>query len=487
MRERKSEANILIVGSTTRKIVALHSGKRWVIGRSAEGDVDIVFDEAIVSRVHGEFYSEGEDWYYHDLNSSNGTFIDEYHVYHEDIAVPLKDGTVLRIDDERSLGKAHSAGILIYFFYGNFESRYDSFPLNKGQSEITIGRAKQNDIVLDTITASRKHGVLYRDGGRLMYKDLGSTSGTYLNSVPVSAPVEITPKDVLIAGNIKLIYTGDMFIYTKPDAGSYLTIKELSRVVNDSDRKGQKKTILNDVNVGIQEGKLVAVLGGSGAGKTTFMHCVIGYEKATSGTVEVDGINILNDEKLIKDKIGYVPQDDLLRPNLTTLKTLDYIGRIRLPKDVNAEDRKNRIISTLRDLDLPEDVWNSQIRKLSGGQRKRVSVASELISDPPLMFLDEPTSGLDPETETKFVRLMKRLAHNNGKTMIVVTHTIRNIMDFDIVLFFGPGGKLCFSGSPQSALNYFGVTDFVDIYDRASKNTDVYSNECREKNRRRLG
>ena len=160
----------------------------------------------------------------------------------------------------------------------------------------------------------------------------------------------------------------------------------------------------------------------------------------------------------MKKQIGYVPQEDLLRDNISLKNTLDYIGKLRLPTDVSKQERLQKIDSVLEMLNLDSSLKNSKIRKLSGGQRKRVSIASELISDPPLLFLDEPTSGLDPETETDLMYQLRDLSHNGGKTLVVITHTIQNIMLFDMVLFFGPGGKLCYAGGPGQAMAEFGST-----------------------------
>ena len=182
---------------------------------------------------------------------------------------------------------------------------------------------------------------------------------------------------------------------------------------------------------------------------------------------------------VMKKQIGYVPQEDLLRNGLSLESTLDYIGMMRLPQDVSKTERKQKIDNVLSMLNLDHSLKKSRIKKLSGGQRKRVSIASELISDPPLLFLDERTSGLDPETETDLIKLLRELAHKEGKTLIVITHTIKNIMMFDMVMFFGPGGRLCYAGGPGQAMAQFRVNDFVDIYPIVRENAPQLAARCR--------
>ena len=441
---------------------------------------DIAFRAPIVSRMHGRFlYMDGR-WFYHDDGSTNGTYIDGYHAAGDDRIFPMQNGTILRIDDGGYREEYRRGGVLMYFCEGDLNQRWITQSLDFAEGDtIMLGRDPACRIHLETVTVSRQHGMFYRQDGRLFYRDMNSRNGTILNGRVVTGPVEIHPKDVMIAGNVRLIIADGIIMYTTPDSGGYLQIRGLTRVVNDAEHKGMKKTILNDVNVDISAGKLVAVLGTSGAGKTTFLNCAIGYEEATAGSVMINGSDLYKNKNILKKQMGYVPQEDLLRDGLSLQSTLDYIGRMRLPSDVSKPERQQKIDSVLAMLDLDLSLKKSRIKKLSGGQRKRVSIASELISDPPLLFLDEPTSGLDPETETGLILLLRELAHNEGKTLIVITHTIKNIMQFDMVMFFGPGGKLCYAGSPGQALTEFGVNDFTDIYTMVRTNTDFYAQKCR--------
>src|SRR5439155_9732150 len=147
---------------------------------------------------------------------------------------------------------------------------------------------------------------------------------------------------------------------------------------------------------------------------------------------------------------------------LTPFQALDYSARLRLPGDMDTEERHQRVLDTLETLGIAERK-NVAIQRLSGGQRKRVSIGAELITRPGLFFLDEATSGLDPGTENQMMRLLRRLA-DQGHTIVLITHATKNVMLCDQVLFLARGGHLAYFGPPDRALTYFGVSDFDEIY-----------------------
>lgn len=425
---------------------------------------DIALRSSIASKEHGMFrYIQGY-WYYKNTKGRNGTFVDGHYLHDTQQLYKLSEGSVIRIDSGHDDDQYRHKGVLIYFSTADSNQRWKRTVLDfRNRGMIVCGRGEDCDIQLDTVSVSRHHGMFTQKNGQLAYRDLGSTNGTFKNGEKIAGETIVHEKDILVLGNVQMICLNNIIIYTAPDSGGYLEISDLTRIVDDAEHKGSKKVILDRVTVDIPAGKLAAVLGTSGAGKTTFLNSAMAYEEATSGSVKINGNDLYENKKVMKKQIGYVPQDDLLRSGLSLWKTLEYTGRLRLPKDVGREERHRKIDSVIRMLGL-EDQKNNRIRKLSGGQRKRVSIASELISDPPLLFLDEPTSGLDPQTETELVETMADLAHKQGKTLVVNTHTIMNIDKFDMILFFGPGGRLCFSGTPAQALSTFKVDRVADIY-----------------------
>jgi ABC-type multidrug transport system ATPase subunit len=325
-----------------------------------------------------------------------------------------------------------------------------------------------------------------RNGNQWLYQDLNSKNGTFINRVAVKGIQTLNEKDIIQIVNVKIIYTRGMLIYNLPNAGCELRIDNISKQVKcpktdpSYGMNNHMKCILDRVTVTVEPSEFVAVLGGSGAGKTTFLNCINGYEEATSGAVYMDGINLYQHKDTLKKQIGYVPQEDLLRNGISVRQTLRYIAKMRLPADVSKDEREKRIDQTFDMLGLDAKCQASDVKKVSGGQRKRVSIASELVSDPPILFLDEPTSGLDPETETNLIGSLRQLAHTHEKTVIVITHTLKNIDMFDKILFFAPGGKLCFAGAPEEAYELFQVKDMTEVYRLVRENTAWYEQNYRE-------
>lgn len=452
------------------------------LGRKGASDKnDIFVDSEITSSEHGVFYRRQDGWYYKDNYSTNGTFLDGRHIQNDPNMFKLNDGTVLKIDSANNDEDINS--ITMIFCDGDFSNQeWANFPLNDFcKSKIYIGRDPEEcEFLLESPQISKKHGMFYRKDDDLYYQDLHSTNGTLINGRPMKGSHKLVDKDILVIGNLKMVYTNGLIFYLKPTSGTNLNIRNLTKVVSDSEHIGKKKTILNNINLDVAASELVAVLGTSGAGKSTFLNCVNGYEDATSGSVLINNVDLYKNKKLLKKQIGYVPQEDLLRDGLSVQSTLDYIARLRLPKDTKRRERKRIIDDVLNTLGIEANLKKSKIQKLSGGQRKRISIAMELISNPPIIFLDEPTSGLDPETESMLIEQLRKLAHSSKKTLLVITHTLKNINLFDKVLFLGPGGKACYYGAPNMALRTFGVNDFVDIYPDVRERTDYYAQKYLE-------
>lgn len=239
--------------------------------------------------------------------------------------------------------------------------------------------------------------------------------------------------------------------------------------------KFKTQEIASHTSMTIKPSEFVAFVGGSGAGKSTFMKCISGVDRPTSGKVLINGENLYDNYDELKSNIGYVPQEDIVYSNLTLHDTLQYAAKLRMPDNTTRKERNIRIKEVLEIVQLTE-LENSYIRQLSGGQRKRASIAVELIADPNLFFLDEPTSGLDPGTERSIMLTLRKMAEM-GKTVILVTHNTLNLHLCDKVAFFGKGGKLCFFGRPKDALEFFGVDDFVDIYTLLNEDVELWYNK----------
>ncbi len=479
--------------------------EQFTIGRVG-GANDIFINASIVSSQHGIITYYNGIYFYNDLASTNGTYINGQLVQGLDnkpsASVPLKDGDVLSIG---AIGRQDKVYII---FSSNAGNNYDWNILSLNSiHQIEIGRGENNTIIIPNITVSRKHALIKCENGSVTITDLNSANGTIINGNMFRGTVNFNDNDVVRIETAKIIRFGNSVVYSVPRAaqtnnvnsyqnnieskslvstnpeeyeiarqgGVEVVIENISRLVKCKYGTGingsNKKLILNNISLTINPGELVAILGGSGAGKTTFMNCINGFEPATEGRVLINGTDLYKNYQAVKSSIGYVPQQDIVHDDLTLEDMLTYTGRLRLPRDVTKRELNQRVAEVLDMVDLTAE-RDTFIKKLSGGQRKRASIAVELISDPSLFFLDEPTSGLDPEAETNLMHQLKGLSESKGKTVIVITHTLQNIRLFDKVIFLAPGGKLCFFGAPEEAKAFFGVDNLVDAYEKILKDID---------------
>src|SRR5215469_11763112 len=229
------------------------------------------------------------------------------------------------------------------------------------------------------------------------------------------------------------------------------------------------RQILHEVSLSIEPGELVALVGGSGAGKTTLLEILAGLRTPSAGQVTHDGVRV-DDGAMPGPGVGYVPQDDIIHIEMPLRRTLQYAARLRLPAGTSSEQADRVVDETIRELDLA-DRGDVKVRMLSGGQRKRASIAVELLTRPATFFLDEPTSGLDPSTSAEVVRLLHQLTRR-GVTVVLTTHEPATIDRCDRVVFLTRNGHLAFAGTPSQARRYFGVDDLVEVYRRlASEDT----------------
>src|SRR6516225_8099167 len=223
------------------------------------------------------------------------------------------------------------------------------------------------------------------------------------------------------------------------------------------------RQILDDVSFSVQPGELVALVGGSGAGKTTLLETLAGLRVPSAGQVMHDGVRT-EAGATSRPSVGYVPQDDIIHVEMPLRRTLQYAARLRLPAGTSSEQADRVVDQTMSDLDLA-DRRDVAVRRLSGGQRKRASIAVELLTRPRTFFLDEPTSGLDPSTSAEVVSLLRGLTRR-GVTVVLTTHEPATVDRCDQVVFLARNGHLAFAGTPAQARRYFGVDDLVEVYHR---------------------
>lgn len=322
-----------------------------------------------------------------------------------------------------------------------------------------IGRALENELVVSDLQVSRLHAEFHATpDGRLEIRDLGSHNGTYVNGQPIpkGGSVQLGPADIVGVGHSTFRIVGDRLEEFVDTGEVSFSARHLTVTVDGG------KQILKDVSFGVPEKSLVAVIGPSGSGKSTLLKALTGYRPANQGEVLYDNRNLYKQFAELRQRIGLVPQDDILHKELTVKKALKYAAKLRFPADTTAQEREARIDEVLRELKL--DIHKEKkVTSLSGGQRKRVSVALELLTKPSLIFLDEPTSGLDPGMDRDVMQLLRGLA-DDGRTVLVVTHSVAELALCDKLLVMAPGGSVAYFGPPEEALNFFGYDTWADVF-----------------------
>ena len=226
-------------------------------------------------------------------------------------------------------------------------------------------------------------------------------------------------------------------------------------------------TLLDAVSLRISAGELVAIVGPSGAGKTTLLEAIAGIAPATSGSVQFDGVDIHAHPGTYRNVLGYVPQEDIIHADLSLRRTLRYSARLRLPSSTTRAEVDDAVRAAVHTVGLTEQV-DVRVGSLSGGQRKRASIAVELLTDPHVFFLDEPTSGLDPVTSTELIGHLRRLADRSA-TVVFTTHSVEDLARCDRIVFMTRGGRVGFVGTLDEAFHRFGVSSVPEIYRRLAE------------------
>ncbi|WP_329194132.1 MULTISPECIES: ABC transporter ATP-binding protein/permease [unclassified Streptomyces] len=321
-----------------------------------------------------------------------------------------------------------------------------------------IGRALENELVVSDLQVSRHHAEFRSTGGRFEIHDLGSHNGTYVNGQPLpkSGTALLGPNDIVGVGHSTFRIVGDRLEEFVDTGDVSFSARHLTVTVDGG------KQILKDVTFGVPEKSLIGVIGPSGSGKSTLLKALTGYRPANQGDVLYDNRNLYKQFAELRQRIGLVPQDDILHKELKVSTALKYAAKLRFPGDTAESERAARIDEVLRELKL--DIHkDKKITSLSGGQRKRVSVALELLTKPSLIFLDEPTSGLDPGMDRDVMQLLRGLA-DDGRTVLVVTHSVAELSICDKLLVMAPGGSVAYFGPPAEALNFFGYSTWADVF-----------------------
>ncbi len=329
---------------------------------------------------------------------------------------------------------------------------------------LSIGRTSDNQIVVNDPLASRRHARLVSSAEGLTIEDLGSANGTFVNGHRQQRTV-LRERDIVTIGNIDFVVNqGALTHRQKPVAELGLTVHGVGFTVEGN------KQLLVDVNMQAGRGTLTALIGPSGAGKSTLSKLIAGNTQPSGGVVTFEGRNLHAEYEALRSRIGMVPQDDVLHRQLTVRQALGFAAELRLPPDTTKADRQQVIDGVLQELSLTQHA-DTRVDRLSGGQRKRASVAMELLTGPSLLILDEPTSGLDPALDRQVMQMLRELA-DAGRVVIVVTHSVACLDMCDQVVLLAPGGKTAFAGHPGGVGAALGTSDWAEIFANVAANPD---------------
>jgi ABC-type multidrug transport system ATPase subunit/pSer/pThr/pTyr-binding forkhead associated (FHA) protein len=498
---------------------ALDPSRSYTLGRDPQGDV--VIDDARVSWRHATISWGGRSWVIEDHGSTNGTYVQGQRIHQMEIgagtAVHLgnaTDGPRLGLTGAGAPAGAYAQGApqqaaqapaqqqpqqgwpqppaqqapqqaaaqqgwqpqppqaqpQVPHQQGGAPQGQGAVPVHGDRSPTTfhqlalgrvmrIGRALENELVVSDLQVSRHHAEFTaHPDGRFEIHDLGSHNGTYVNGQPIakSGTVLIGPSDIVGVGHSTFRIVGGQLEEFVDTGEVSFSARHLTVTVDGG------KQILRDVSFGVPEKSLIGVIGPSGSGKSTLLKALTGYRPANQGDVLYDNRSLYKQFAELRQRIGLVPQDDILHKELTVRKALKYAAKLRFPGDTAEAEREARIGEVLRELKL--DIHkDKKVTSLSGGQRKRVSVALELLTKPSLIFLDEPTSGLDPGMDRDVMQLLRGLA-DDGRTVLVVTHSVAELGLCDKLLVMAPGGSVAYFGPPEEALNFFGYSTWADVF-----------------------
>ena len=430
----------------------------FVIGRDIESDIYIGSD--VVSFHHLIIKQENNEWYIIDNNSKNGTYLNNYK--NKLFKEKLKKDDILYLATYKL-----NTNKIFNLIYNQEESIQKVQKVNINKTKILIGRNPDCDILIEHPNISWHHAKIVKENSQYFIYDLNSTNGTFINKNFVKDKQEIKENDKITLGIYSFIFkienNKNLTLINIEKDGVRIDVKNISLIIKTKDKNNETidKILLDDISFTIFPSEMVGLMGLSGAGKTTLLKVLSGYSKPTNGEVFINGHNVYKNYNRIKNFIGYVPQEDIIHPELTVYRALFYSSKLRLSKDVNDEEINNRIDEILQDLGISETkntlIGSPNTEKgISGGQRKRVNIAMELLADPELLFLDEPTSGLS-SVDTKVVMDKLKELSDKGKTIILTIHqpSLANYKKMDDIIILTHGELAYFGSNYPESIKFF--------------------------------
>jgi ABC-type multidrug transport system ATPase subunit len=450
-------------------------GRDVVVGRDVRADVRL--PHPAVSRAHVLLRYHDGHWVAIDNESRNGIFLAEQRVY----SVDIHSGQILHIGDPEGPWLTFELGpALRRDDPPTDQIRQDPDASNTAStvlpaqlaasgnepSTTRIGRAFGNDVVIPDVLASDHHATLMTTPEGVRIQDADSANGTFVNGHRVENAA-LKQNDVVTIGNVDFVFENGNLVrrIERADKTGGLEVRDVSLTISGN------RALLDRVSFSIKPATLTAVIGPSGSGKSTLLNVIAGGSRPDSGAVLFEAHDVHAEYASMRTRIGMVPQDDVVHGQLTINQALGYAAELRMPPDTTKEDRQRVVAQVLEELELTPHA-DTRIDKLSGGQRKRASVALELLTGPSLLVLDEPTTGLDPALDQQVMKMLRQLA-DAGRVIVVVTHSLAYLDVCDQVLLLAPGGKTAFCGSPSELAEAMGTTDWADIFTDISADPDA--------------
>ena len=330
------------------------------------------------------------------------------------------------------------------------------------KKRVLIGRGDDCDIKLVSDRVSRHHcEVLYKDG-HYELRDLGSTNGTYVDGARVTGTVLRSGAVINVPTQV-FAFSGGLLHYHEHKSGISVQLLNVYKTVKNRNT-GKPLNIVDGTSFEIEPNSFVVLVGGSGTGKSSLLTCITGTAPCTKGSVRFDGLDTADNRNAFEAVLGYVPQKDIMHDNLTVEQSLTFTAKLRIAHDATKAEINAAVAHAIEAVDLTGRE-KTLISQLSGGQKKRVSIAMELLANPRLLILDEPTSGLSPDLDRSMMELCRKLSHQNC-TVLMVTHNMSNINLCDKIAFLGVGGVLCYYGAPENLHRYFDVELTSDIFEK---------------------
>ena len=436
------------------KKVAIEKGAHnsWIVGTGDNAHIKL--NNSRVSRNHLQIiYQEQGVLHIQDLDSTNGTYLN---------GIKLKISQSLKHKDKIQLAGVNDILIVVEkpLTSDTLNPQKNIVDILKTKKTIFLGRGTNCDIVLNHGTISKVHAsITLTPNNDYQIKDLGSTNGTYINGRKIKTVETIDFKDNIFIGRHQITLEAPSKNLSDELAITAIGIEK----TYSNGVKGLKK-----MDLSIPSKSIIAIMGPSGCGKSTLLKALNGDTPPTKGKVFLFNLELSENWQYLKTQIGYVPQDDIVHQQLTVEQCLYFTAKLRLD---NLSDQyiDKKIDQVLEDLNILEKKKNL-ISNLSGGQRKRVSIAVELMTDPLIMFLDEPTSPLDPQTVEDFLDIMKKLSER-GTTVLMVTHKPEDLGYMDEVIFMAEGGNIVYQGDTNKYKEYFNVKSVVSVFSQISGKT----------------